>query len=179
MKTINASKWGTTVLIENDRILNYVNKRVLQLIGFKGAIHLFSEGKAALEFLQQHFRSLANHVEPLGNTVVFVDSDLPDIDAMDLLGVLDELDPATRERVIPVLMVPGHPCGDYCSCRKQRERLEVVSKPLIGSVLRKLIKCKVRRTLGSARRKLSSKQSGIQIKKEGTDNGVGEKSLTR
>jgi DNA-binding NtrC family response regulator len=157
MYATNLSRWDTAVLIENDSVLNFVNKRVLQLIGFKGDIQLFSDAKQAADFLDQHFDDLANSPEKPGKTIIFVDSDLPDIDAMELLGKMDCLNPEKRSKVIPVLMVAGHPCGETCSCRKQREGLEVVTKPLIGSVLKRLIKNRLGRTLHRAQKAIVPK----------------------
>ncbi|MCF1749480.1 response regulator [Mariniradius sediminis] len=161
MYATNLSKWDTTVLIENDPVLNFVNKRVLQLIGFKGDIQLFSDAKQAADFLDRHFDDLAKEPETRGKTMIFVDSDLPDIDAMDLLGKMDCLNPEKRSKVIPVLMVAGHPCDETCSCRKQREGLEVVTKPLIGSVLKRLIKNRLGKTLRRARKTIVPKTKGF------------------
>ncbi|EMS34457.1 hypothetical protein C943_03676 [Mariniradius saccharolyticus AK6] len=161
MYATNLSKWDTTVLIENDPVLNFVNKRVLQLIGFKGDIQLFSDAKQAADFLDQHFDDLAKEPETRGKTMIFVDSDLPDIDAMDLLGKMDCLNPEKRSKVIPVLMVAGHPCDETCSCRKQREGLEVVTKPLIGSVLKRLIKNRLGKTLRRAKKTIVPKTKGF------------------
>jgi DNA-binding NtrC family response regulator len=157
MYATNLSKWDTTVLIENDPVLNFVNKRVLQLIGFKGDIQLFSDARKASDFLDRHFDDLANSPERPGKTIIFVDSDLPDIDAMDLLGKMDCLNSEKRSNVIPVLMVAGHPCDETCSCRKQRDGLEVVAKPLIGSVLKKLIKNRLGKTLRCAQKAIVPK----------------------
>ena len=150
-------KMETTILIENDPVLNYVNKRVLQLIGFKGDIHLFSNALEASVFLDQYFRELTEDPERLVKTMIFLDDDLPDIDAMDLLEKLDGLNPDLRSRVVPVLMVSGHLCDQNCSCQKQRQGLEVVMKPLLGSVLKKLIRDRFGKTMHRARKDVFTK----------------------
>lgn len=133
------SRWDTIVLIEGDRILNYVNRRVLQLIGFKGSILLFSSGNEALDFLKVHFRKLGNSPNKLARTMVFVDDDLPDMDAADFLEELEKMTAEPRGRVLAVLMVAGNPSDQRSVCNHLDLSVEVVSKPLTKSVMTSLV----------------------------------------
>lgn len=137
----------TTILIETDPVLNYVNKRVLQLIGFKGEILLFSNGLEASAFLDKYFLELRRNPEKSDTTMIFVDNDLPDVDAMDLLAKVDELCLETRVKIVPVLMVAWGADDQCSSCKLQSGPLEIVTKPLIGSVLKKLIRKRLGKTI--------------------------------
>lgn len=128
------------ILIENDPVLNFVNKRVLQLVGFKGNIHLFSSGRDAIEFLQQNFARIDDSPKPNAKLLVFVDEDINDIDSQDLIDILEGQSSLISHQMVLVLMVSGENAKTANLTGRQRSDIDAIFKPLVGSSLKELIK---------------------------------------
>lgn len=133
-------KMYSVILLESDDVLNYVNKRVLQLIGFSGSIHLFSSASAVQDFLSQYFRELGSPNATPKCTLVFVDDELPEDEVLELLEFLATSPQHIREKLLVVLMVAGPVMDRNCEFGDLDLQVEIVSKPLTKSLFQNIVK---------------------------------------
>lgn len=126
------------VLIGQDDLLNSVNKRVLELIGYEGAIHIIRNLDDAFGLFSQLFAQTNNPREPLG-TLVFIDMNFPRKGVFDLLGFLSISPIQYRENLLAILMVEDCAEGQLITDKKLDIRIESVSKPITRSLISDLL----------------------------------------
>jgi hypothetical protein len=113
---------------------------VLQLIGFKGPVHLFSEVDAVMDFLLLHFQEMENESKGAMCTMVFVDDELPEAEVLQLIEFLSNSPIAIRKRILAVLMVAGEVDEQHCEFGDLDLKIEVVSKPITKTLFNSLVK---------------------------------------
>lgn len=132
------SRLERVVLIGEDEVLNSVNKRVLELIGFGGAIHVIRNLDEAFGFFSQLFAQTNNSSEPSGN-LVFIDMSFPRQGVFDLLEFLSISPIPYRESLLAILMVEDCAEGQLTAYQKLDIRIEAVSKPITRSLISDLL----------------------------------------
>lgn len=126
------------VLIGEDNVLNSVNKRVLELIGFDGAIHIIRSLDEAVGFFSQLFAQTINPREPSG-TLVFIDMNFPRQDVSDLLEFLSFSPLTYRKSLLAILMVEDCTEDQLFAYKKLDLGIEAVSRPITRSLISDLL----------------------------------------
>jgi hypothetical protein len=132
------SRLERIVLIGEDDVLNSVNKRVLELIGFEGAIHIIRNLDDAFGFFSQLFAQTNNPRERSG-TLVFIDLNFPKQDVFDLLEFLSISPIPYRESLLAILMVEDCAEGQLMAYKKLDIRIEAVFRPITKSLMSDLL----------------------------------------
>lgn len=126
------------VLIGEDDVLNSVNKRVLELIGFDGAIPIIRSLNEAVGFFSQLFAQTINPREPSG-TLVFIDMNFPRQDVSDLLEFLSFSPLTYRKSLLAILMVEDCKEDQLIAYKKLDVGIEAVSRPITRSLISDLL----------------------------------------
>ena len=86
----NFINFQKVIWIDNDCILNLIQKKMLDIIGFKGTVLEFNNGQEALEFVIKEFERLKTKSD---NNLIVLDLEMPIMNGWEFLERFQKLDP--------------------------------------------------------------------------------------
>ncbi|SMD44830.1 hypothetical protein SAMN00777080_3464 [Aquiflexum balticum DSM 16537] len=60
---VNSPNWLRIILIDDDIVLNLINKKILHIIGFKGEVLDFNNGLQAISRIHKEIQFILNYIK--------------------------------------------------------------------------------------------------------------------
>lgn len=119
-----------TMLIDDDRILHFLMKKMLALVHWNFPFSTFENGQKALEYFIHHY-------QPEVAYVIFLDINMPIIDGWEFLTEIDKIVPQNHKVSVFVL---SSSINLHDKERAEQHRLvkEFISKPIAQEKLRSI-----------------------------------------
>ncbi|UOQ82886.1 response regulator [Hymenobacter sp. 5414T-23] len=124
----------STLLVDDDPTTNYLNRKLLERIGFTDQVMVALNGQEALQVLNQHCQDNS----PTCPTLLFLDVNMPLMDGFEFLTAYQKLPLAERQAIVIVMLTTSvHP--------RDLQRLEQL--PVAGFLSKPLTEDKVKKVL--------------------------------
>jgi CheY-like chemotaxis protein len=136
-RKIEKYKYNTALLIDDNELDNFINEKMLEASSFAGKIYICTNGKSALEFLNNIMVSGG----PESGTypdVMFVDLDMPIIDGFTFIESFIKIKNKGLENCKVVILTSSINIEDKTKAEKIDDKIIFVNKPLSNLILSEL-----------------------------------------
>ncbi|MGD1844662.1 MAG: response regulator [Salibacteraceae bacterium] len=126
-------KLNCIVLIDDDKMTNYLNQRIIKKSGLADHLLIFKNGKEGLEYLKNPDAS--DYISP---NLIFLDINMPVMNGFEFLEEYNKLDASLRADKLMVMLTTSLLTRDV-DAAKSYEVSEFINKPLDEDKLRIII----------------------------------------
>lgn len=123
-----ASKYSKVLLIDDNSLDNFVNKKLLESIGFAQEVNAFQSPVEALDFIKN-----AKHTEL--PEVIFLDINMPEMDGFQFLDAFALLTEATQNQCKIIMLSTSESFKDLNRANKNRFIKKFLNKPLTAQTV--------------------------------------------
>jgi CheY-like chemotaxis protein len=132
---VTQEEWPRTVmLVDDDKINNFLNERLLRKLGAFEHIHIFQDGESALAFLQKELE-LGKECPHL----IFIDMNMPVINGIEFLETYHTLNFPNQDKVNLIGLTTSLRSSDIDKLKSLNCKY-ILNKPLTNSSLSSLLK---------------------------------------
>lgn len=117
-------KLDCIVLIDDDKMTNYLNQRIISKSGLVDHLLIFKNGKEGLEYLQN-----PNAPDYISPNLIFLDINMPVMNGFEFLEEYNKLEESLRADKLMVMLTTSLLTKDIDSA-KEYEVSEFINKPL-------------------------------------------------
>jgi len=129
-------KFSTVILVDDDKIINYINEKTIKLTGFAENIIAFDNATETISFMQENCHKLCSTPTPV---VVFLDLNMPVIDGWEFLESVKKFpNYSTTACKIYILSSSIDPM-DFEKAKEYEIVQDFISKPLTKEYLQELL----------------------------------------
>lgn len=122
-------KCQAVMLIDDNTIDTFINKKLIESTGFAGTIQSFNDAREALEFLN----SSPEHQWP---ELIFLDIMMPEMDGFQFLSAFEELPNGQKDKIKIILLSTSESFKDLNRANSNPLVRKFLNKPLTADVLR-------------------------------------------
>ncbi len=122
------ARYKTVLLLDDNALDNFVNKKLIEISGFGESIHVHESGITALEFLSKA------KDEDLPD-ILFLDIMMPIMDGFQFLEEFDKLPEKVRTKAKIVMLSTSESFKDLNRANKNSFVYKFLNKPLTEAVL--------------------------------------------
>lgn len=121
------------MLIDDDEIFNFLNKRILELSGTAGKINIFTSAQQAIEWLQQHASEEDSWPE-----IILLDIRMPLMDGFEFLDEFVQLPEKNIRKVKVFMLTSSIDERDRSRSREYPVVYGYYSKPMTPEILKEM-----------------------------------------
>jgi CheY-like chemotaxis protein len=121
----NNSTPRTICLIDDDRIYQFTAKRMIELVNPNQKVLVFSNGKEALEYLEQSLLGALNLPD-----VILLDINMPVMNGWEFLQAYNNLKPSFSKDILIYMLSSSIDDKDRCQSQSFRYVTDYIEKPL-------------------------------------------------
>lgn len=121
------------MLIDDDEIFNFLNKRILELSGTAGKISIFTSAQQALEWLNAHLEKEGSWPE-----IILLDIRMPMMDGFEFLDHFIQLPEKNIQKVKVFMLTSSIDERDRSRSRNYPVVYGYYSKPMTPEILREM-----------------------------------------
>lgn len=137
-KTNTGCRHKQVMIVDDNELDNFINKRILELSLFTERVYVSSGGKCALEFLTNLSLLDSPNADVLPS-LIFVDINMPTIDGFEFIDRLRKMDQfKLRNCKLVILTSSLHP-ADRARTEALSNNVLFISKPLSEEMLSRII----------------------------------------
>lgn len=126
------------MIIDDNELDNFINSKILESARFAKNIYINTNGKSALEFLNNLINSTGDAFETLCPEVIFIDLNMPILDGFQFLEHIKKLDNKwLNKSTLVVLTSSAHPDDNKKSLSINKD-VVYLNKPLTPEMLQDL-----------------------------------------
>ncbi|MCH8902679.1 MAG: response regulator [Bacteroidetes bacterium] len=129
MGASSSTKHSTIMLLDDNEIDNFVNKKVLQNNNFAERIYTHTSSRSALEFLE-NLNSDDDVTSELIPEIIFVDINMPIMDGLQFLEEFERNSEAIADKVKIVMLTTSINPQDIEKCANNPKIIKYINKPL-------------------------------------------------
>lgn len=129
----NKFKYNFVMLVDDDDIANFLNRKLLEVCLFSKKIKGFNKSLEALEFLKETVELNQPHPE-----IFFIDLNMPVMDGFELLEEMKKLFEHTFNEIKIVVLTSSVDLNDKRRVEAISENILFFNKPLIEKMLNSL-----------------------------------------
>ena len=121
------------LLVDDDKIVNFLNKKVIEGMGLANEVHTATNGEEALKIFNQYFSGQIAIPD-----VVLLDLSMPVMDGFEFMQAFNELNFPNKEKVLVIVLTSSNDPLD----RKRAKALGVkhyLTKPISEEMVKAII----------------------------------------
>ena len=126
-------KFNTVMLVDDNDTDNYISQRIMELSGFSDNILTNNNGKAALEYLEQH----QNDVSQLPD-IIFLDISMPIVDGYVFLYEFEKYSQTVKDKCKVAILTSSDNKQDIDRMSGNEFVFKYVIKPITEDVLNEI-----------------------------------------
>ncbi|MEY5048245.1 MAG: hypothetical protein RLZZ175_1604 [Bacteroidota bacterium] len=126
-------KFNTVMLVDDNDTDNYISQRIMELSGFSDKILTNNNGKAALEYLEQH----QNDVSKLPD-IIFLDISMPIVDGYVFLYEFERYSQTVKDKCKVAILTSSDNKQDIDRMSGNEFVFKYVIKPITEDVLNEI-----------------------------------------
>ncbi len=126
-------KFNTVMLVDDNDTDNYISQRIMELSGFSDNILTNNNGKAALEYLEQH----QNDVSKLPD-IIFLDISMPIVDGYVFLYEFERYSQTVKDKCKVAILTSSDNKQDIDRMSGNEFVFKYVIKPITEDVLNEI-----------------------------------------
>ncbi len=126
-------KFNTVMLVDDNDTDNYISQRIMELSGFSDKILTNNNGKAALEYLEQH----QNDVTKLPD-IIFLDISMPIVDGYVFLYEFERYSQTVKDKCKVAILTSSDNKQDIDRMSGNEFVFKYVIKPITEDVLNEI-----------------------------------------
>lgn len=126
-------KFNTVMLVDDNDTDNYISQRIMELSGFSEKILTNNNGKAALEYLEQH----QNDVSQLPD-IIFLDISMPIVDGYVFLYEFEKYSQTVKDKCKVAILTSSDNKQDIDRMSGNEFVFKYVIKPITEDVLNEI-----------------------------------------
>ncbi|MCW3076710.1 MAG: response regulator receiver [Bacteroidetes bacterium] len=130
-------KYNNALLIDDNELDNFINERMLEANSFARKIYNCTNGKSALEFLNNIIAS-GSHENGINPDIMFVDLDMPIMDGFAFIENFMKIKHKGLENCKIVILTSSINIDDKTKAEKMDLKICFVNKPLTDLILSEL-----------------------------------------
>ena len=122
-------KYKTVMLLDDNEVDNFVNKKMLENSNFAGQIYVHTSSKGALEFLN-NLDTNGQASKDLIPDIIFVDINMPIMDGFQFLEEFEKVPDGVRSKSKVVMLTTSINPNDIQRCAENERIFKYFNKPL-------------------------------------------------
>ena len=130
-------KYKTVMLVDDNDIDNFVNRKTIEAIGFAEKIEAHINPETALEFLQMLEKG-GEQMKKDAPQIIFLDINMPLMDGFEFVKKFEKLNEATKKNIRIILLSSSMNPADREHAKEFKSIHSFVSKPLSREQLQKI-----------------------------------------
>jgi CheY-like chemotaxis protein len=128
-------KYKQVMIIDDNELDNFINSKIIESALFSKKIYVNTNGKSALEFLENLIKTMGNDFENICPEVLFIDLNMPILDGFQFLQSLKKLNNKTLlKSKLVILTSSAHP-DDNKKSKDINADVIYLNKPLTAEML--------------------------------------------
>lgn len=124
---MNDSRYNVVMLIDDNDLDNFVNKKLIENENFAGQVLIQPSGVSALDYLQKQAGEIPN--------LIFLDIMMPNMDGFGFLEEFDKLNDDIKKKSKIVMLSTSESFKDLNKANQSKYVYKFLNKPLSKSVL--------------------------------------------
>ncbi len=109
------------LLIDDDKVINYVNKIVLSQCGFTNNPEIFTDARMALDYLNNHHSSYDKFI-------ILLDINMPEMDGWEFLDIVSQAD--YKDKLVVFMLTSSMAKEDVQKSKTYDMVHDFISKPM-------------------------------------------------
>lgn len=126
----SSSRYNTVMLIDDNELDNFVNKKLLENEHFAEHVLVQSSGNNALDYLKSHANNAAEIPE-----IIFLDIMMPDLDGFGFLIEFEKLNDEIKNKSKVIMLSTSESFKDLNRANRNKYVYKFLNKPLNKPVL--------------------------------------------
>lgn len=126
------------LLVDDDYASNYLTEMIIQDMNFTSQVYSVRDGKAALEFMQQHCSSPKEDAQPRCPDLILLDINMPIMDGFEFLEEYEKLQIKRKNPIFIILLTTSTNLRDVEKAKKYSVTA-YLEKPLSEEKLKKAL----------------------------------------
>lgn len=130
MAEINTNTYDLVMLVDDNDTYNFINRRILEQMGFAKTVQVQSSGIGALSYLEEHIS------EPeLLPDIIFLDIKMPLLNGHEFLFKLQNIGKVVKDKCKVVMLSSSGEESDINQTKMYPNVIHFIQKPLTPSAL--------------------------------------------
>ena len=126
----SSSRYNTVMLIDDNELDNFVNKKLIENEHFADNVLVQSSGNNALDYLKSHANNAAEIPE-----IIFLDIMMPDLDGFGFLTEFEKLNDEIKNKSKVIMLSTSESFKDLNRANRNKYVYKFLNKPLNKPVL--------------------------------------------
>lgn len=123
----SASRYSTVMLVDDNSMDNFINKRLMESCGFSQNIITCQSGKEALGYLEKNSTALPD--------LIFLDINMPEMDGFTFLDEYEKLQSNVHQHCKVIMLSTSESFKDLNRANKNKFVRKFLNKPLMPEAL--------------------------------------------
>ena len=130
MSQINTNVYALVMLVDDNDTYNFINRRILEQMGFARSVQVQSSGIGALSYLEEHISNPAMLPD-----IIFLDIKMPLLNGHEFLFKLHRITRSVTEKCKVVMLSSSGDEKDINETRNYPNVIHFIQKPLTPEAL--------------------------------------------
>lgn len=131
-------KYKQVMIIDDNELDNFINSKIIESSLFSKKIYVNTNGKSALEFLENLIKTMDDEFSKICPEVIFIDLNMPILDGFQLLEGINKLsNKFLNQSKLVVLTSSAHP-DDNKKTKSINSNVIYLNKPLTADLLKSI-----------------------------------------
>lgn len=130
MAEIKTNVYDLVMLVDDNDTYNFINRRILEQMGFAKSIQVQSSGIGALSYLEEHISD--PHMLP---DIIFLDIKMPLLNGHEFLYKLERITVSVTDKCKVVMLSSSGDEKDVLQTRSYSKVIDFIQKPLTPEAL--------------------------------------------
>ena len=128
-------KLHTVILVDDDKIINFINEKTIKLVGFADKVEAFDNAGSAFDFIKDNCIKTCSAAEP---AIIFLDLNMPIMDGWELLDEIKKIPDYSMTICKIYILSSSIDPADFAKAKEYEIVQDFISKPLTLEHLEKI-----------------------------------------